>query len=229
MLSYALKRSKRKTISITVAENGEVIVSAPLRAPKTYIDNIVKDKAPWINSKLDIINKRLDEYKPKQFINGEIFEYLGNSYKLRLTNSFSETKIIDNCISLGIKKPNLNLQNGQATVRRRLLAWYRTKAQQHIDNYAHVKACEIGVKPLIVKEKAFRRSWGMCHSDGKVFINFKLIMAPVEIINYVIVHELCHLVHPNHSKHFWDLVYTHCNSFKSDRLWLKENGYKLEV
>lgn len=229
MLDYTLKRSKRKSVGLRITDSGEVVVTAPIHAKKSIVDEVVTAKSSWIKSKLQIIKNRQESFTPKNYTDGENFEYLGASYPLTVLNNNNQICLSDHIISVGIKKATNQSASQQELIKKKVINWYRKQAQFYLDNIGFELAAEIGVNPVLIKEKAFLSSWGMCHSNGKIYINFKLIMAPKEVLNYVIIHELCHLVHPNHSKEFWSLVEQHCDNFKVHRNWLKDNGYKLQL
>ncbi len=229
MFPYTLKRSKRKSIGLKITDDGEVIVTAPLKANKLLVDSVVNSKSGWINKKLTIIKNRNDLFKPKTYSHGEEFEYLGYPYSLCFLDNKSQVYLDKNNLSIGINNSCGSSKPQKEIIKNKIIAWYREQAQIYLDNTGHELANKIGVNPILIKEKAFPRSWGMCHNNGKIFINYKLIMAPKDIIDYVIIHELCHLIHPNHSKQFWDTVSKHCKNYQAHKTWLKDNGYKLEL
>ncbi len=226
MIEYTLKRSKRKSIGISISETGEVIVSAPNKLAAKEISKIIDDKSSWIRSKLAIVNQRIDTCSPKKFTTGETFAFLGNEYLLDITTNSRQVTISNGALSVGISSAAKSSSNSDF-IKRKVIHWYREQAQKYIDTNASKYSVAIGVMPEIIKEKAYKRSWGMCHSSGKIYINYKLIMAPAAIIDYVLIHELCHLIHPNHSIDFWNLVEKHCPDYKQRRNWLKEYGYQL--
>lgn len=226
MIEYTLKRSKRKSIGISISETGEVVVSAPNKLPQRDINKIIDDKSSWIKSKLEIVNNRIDSCSPKKFTAGEVFTFLGNDYLLDITTSSKQVSISNGTLKVGVTCA-YHSSNNSDYIKNKLINWYRKQAQDYIDNNSAKYCAAIGVNPEFVKEKAYKRSWGMCHSSGKIYINYKLIMAPAAIIDYVLIHELCHLIHPNHSIDFWTLVGQHCPDYKQRRNWLKEYGYQL--
>ena len=229
LMNYILRRSKRKTIGITVSDTAEVVVSAPIFATKAMIDSVIHNKKSWIDAKLKIVNSRIESFTPKRFINGEEFKYLGDNFKLSILNDKHPIRLIDSKLCVGLNKRTLQKETDNQLIKNKIITWYRKQAQEYLNKKATKMASQIGVNPILIKEKAYKRSWGMCHNNGKIFINYKLIMAPKKVIDYVIIHELCHLKHPNHSRDFWNLVALHCSDYLSSKKWLKDNGYTLDL
>lgn len=220
-------RKKRKTISIKVSEDCKIVVSAPLFISDGRIKEILMEKDAWILENLRVMEDRKKEVK--DFKEGIL--YLGNRYKLNLHRiKFKASKIIFDKESFNIYIPETNDdRQSYELIKDVMTKWYRDKAEvifrQRADYYAG--RLEVSVNRISVKDQKSR--WGSCSSMGNINLNYRLIMAPMEIIDYVIVHELCHLVYMNHSKEFWKLVEDFCPRYKEYKEWLKINGNKLKL
>jgi predicted metal-dependent hydrolase len=114
-------------------------------------------------------------------------------------------------------------------MRRAMEKWYRKKADRIINDRVGVYIDKIGKEPKIVKVKEQKRRWGSCTSKGNLYFNWRCIMAPPPIIDYIVIHEMSHLVHPNHSKRFWQKVESILPDYKKRRKWLRDNGLRLDL
>ncbi|KUG03533.1 putative metal-dependent hydrolase [hydrocarbon metagenome] len=219
--------SRRKTIVISVETSGKVSVAAPEGISDDELLTRVKSKAGWIIKKLCQIQDIQPVPLPKMFVSGESFLYLGNKYLLKI--------VIDNMI----EKPEVGICEGIFTVitptpdpetlKKSIEAWYRSQAQEYIQERITYYQTLLGVKPVRVKIKNQQKRWGSCSSLGNLNFNWRAVMAPEPVMDYLIVHELCHLVHPNHSKAFWHLVSAIIPDYKERRDWLKKNGGQLFI
>ncbi|SFR69168.1 M48 family metallopeptidase [Anaeromicropila populeti] len=221
-LEYVLIRSKRKTISIIVEQDGSVIVKAPAILSMNEVEAIVLKKLGWIREKQKKMHLMEKRTQAKEYVNGEHFLYLGKEYTLLLVedrvNDVPEVKILHNQIQVSGKKLSREI------VREALCSWYFEQAKWVIDNQIKMYSAKLGVRVSKLTLREAKTRWGSCSSKGAVMINWKIIMAPLEMIDYVVVHELCHLKHMNHSKNFWDLVASIIPDYKKRRLWLKEHS-----
>lgn len=208
-------------MSIVIRPDNQVDVLAPSRMPATLIDHFVQDKQAWIQKKLRFNTEIRAKYQPKLFVEGESFDLLGKAYPLKLVSPASETHI-DNgkLITATASADNIKIQ---------LTRWYHQEAETHFRQRCAHFAPMVGKAPILVGIKAYKSRWGSCHHDGRIYFNWRLIMAPVWVIDDVIIHELCHLIHPNHSKVFWQEVARINPDHKKSQTWLKTNSLLLEL
>lgn len=208
-------KSKRKTISIIIDGNAELIVRCPLNTSKEYIDKIVAKKSKWIKEKQELIKSRNKIYSKKEFIDGEIFMFLGKKYKLHVTNTVQNIDITDSNILL----PKAYIDNAYSHI----VQWYKNQAMQIILERVKHYSKELDIKYKSAKISSARTRWGSCSSNNTLNFTYRLIMAPICVIDYVIVHELIHILQHNHSKHFWDEVKKVMPDYQIHRNWLKDN------
>lgn len=211
-----LKKSlKRKTISLSVNE-GNIVVSAPNFIQEEYIKKIITKKKKWIEKKI----KEQECYSKKilrAFENGDILFYFGKKYKLFSILSDNEyIQLKDDNFYVFYKRKNNNLK-------KIIENWYKIQITNYININLYKLAKRMEIKFKSVKIVSFKRRLGSCSINGELSFNWKLIMVPKEIINYIIVHELCHLKHFNHSKEFWSLVSNYVPEFKRHNYWIKKN------
>ncbi len=213
-MNYQLIRSKRKTLSLQINSNAELIVRAPNRLSVKKIEQFIDEKSNWIEKK----STSVDAKKPQKhsYIEAEKFLYLGIEYPLNV--NISHTK----GLSFDGKMFSLNVGGKQE-----FLAWYKTAfknvALPRLDYYADLYQLNYQQ----VRLKTQKTLWGSCSGANNINLNYLLIMAPMSVIDYVIVHELAHTKIKNHSKDFWQLVESILPKYKASKSWLKNNGYKL--
>ncbi|HHV72533.1 MAG TPA: M48 family metallopeptidase [Clostridia bacterium] len=228
-IAYILVKTRRKTIGITVDKNGEVKVAAPLWISEKKIQEIVEKKTEWIVKKVKEVRERNSNRVGREFVNGEKFFYLGKEYALKVEEkNLAQTEVImgDDTITVHISQGLLE-ESRKQLVKETLLQWYRQRfakiAGERIKKYSR----QIKVSPCKVVIRNQKTRWGSCSSKGNINLNWRLVMAPLEIIDYVIVHELCHLKIMNHSKDFWNLVESILPSYAESKKWLKVNESRL--
>jgi predicted metal-dependent hydrolase len=223
---FDIEYRNRRTMAIHIRPPGDVMVFSPLHTDEEMIRERVRSKGRWILKKIAEI-KHLDPKKfKKKFVQGEKFLFLGKHYNL---------KIIKN----GRKIPKVFFEDGVFYLEAEILdyerskkameKWYRGKADRIISDRVEHYSQKLGNFPRSAKAKEQKRRWGSCTSRGDLYFNWRLVMAPPGIVDYIVVHELCHLIHGDHSRKYWDLVGSILPDFKKRKKWLKENGLKLEI
>lgn len=230
---YQLVRSnRRRTISLQV-KNGSVRVLAPSYVSKADIDQFVKKKSKWLQDKLALSTK----YEPvinKEFKHGECFYFLGKAHSLQVNIAVNNLgpKMLDkvecneDCIVVTLAENSPSKLRRQQ-VQQRLIQWYVDQAALKLPKKVEILQNSIGLKAKELTIKFYKSRWGSCDSKQRMKLNWLLIMAPEFVIDYVIIHELCHLVHLNHSSAFWELVNTHTPHHHSASQWLKHHHLDL--
>ena len=213
-ISYKLVRSRRRSICIIISENGEVIVRAPLKTSLSLIEDFLKLKADWVKKHITKINKVA--IIPHEFTEGEEFLFMGD--KVKLTFSGTNSKLIQ-LTEEAILFPQKHSKN----VKKLLEKWYRKAALNVMTERTIYYSEKSGLKFNEIKVKNTKRQWGSCTSKGNLSYNWHLIMAPLQIIDYIIVHELSHMAERNHSPKFWKVVESILPDYKIRRKWLKSN------
>ncbi len=210
-------RSKRKTVSIQIKDDGRLIVRAPLRLSKKNILSIVKKHQNWIDTKQQEIIQRNKTLK--KFSEGEEFLYLGKYYPLKIVNNNENLLTFEDNFYLS----DYCLSNAKEV----FTNWYKQNAEKIIKYRAEYYADIYNLKYTKIKISNAKTRWGSCSYNGNININWRLIMAPVEVLDYVIVHELVHLKIDNHSKNFWQNVEMIYPDYKKAKKWLKDNAHLL--
>lgn len=227
-ISFLFKRSsKRKTIAIVVDEKAEVSVAAPFYISKRDVHAFVRQKSEWISRKVEDAERNKRRVNKKKFEHGEIFQFLGKRYKLEACEAdIKRGKIEFDGIKWSIFIPaNLTIKESRLFVRDKLFGWYRSQAEEILGGRIFHYSRIIGVEPRKIAVKAQKRLWGNCNYNLEtIHLNWQIILFPLEIVDYVVVHELCHLIVPNHSSRFWKKVEKFLPDFKQRRKWLKANS-----
>lgn len=204
-LSYDLIRSRRKTVGIIVSRDGRVTVRAPRRASQKAIEAIVKKRSGWIRRKLAEFERMPPAPPPKKYVDGERHLFLGDRYQLQLAQGRPGWVELSND-HLTVTTHDLADRD---RIKRQLIEWYRQQAHRLFAE--RLDACfplfdRFDVPYPELKVRQMKSRWGSCHSNGRIILNLRLIQVPNQYIDYVIIHELCHLVEPNHGRGFYTLL-----------------------
>ena len=207
-ISYRLHRANRKRLRIVVSPELMVDVFASKTVDDKEIHVVVQKKAPWIARKLDKLKSYHPLPAPKQYVSGETFVYLGRQYRLKVEEGSNQpAKLLGRFLWVWVED-----KTDVQRVKRAVDAWYRKRAHETLGRYmekCYAIASRHGVPEHLLVIRAMRRRWGSCSSSGRITLNVKLVQAPVHCIEYVVMHELCHLKCHNHSKAFFSLL-TRC-------------------
>ncbi len=205
-ISFSLERKARKSLKIDVLPNLTVVVIAPVNVPLKDICEKVRKRASWILKQQEYFKGFLPKDPPRKYISGETHRYMGRQYRLKiLPAERNEVKLKGAYITIWSRERDNPDHN-----KRLLYKWYREHAERKYSEI--IAAClerlrRYGVRNPIVEIKIMKSRWGSCVSEkGKILLNTELIKAPSHGIEYVIMHELCHLKFPNHDKRFYELL-----------------------
>lgn len=217
-----IKSDRRKTTALKI-KDGEVSIHIPKRLPLSIASDFVRQKTPWIQQKL----QHQPSIAERHFISGESLLFLGQQFNFQLISNEGSDTIIKTVEDIQLHG-RLN-RLSKAAIRSRLITWYKQQATLYLSSRTAHYSAITGLKPRSITIKTYRSRWGSCGVYADIQFNWKLMLAPPQIIDYVIVHELCHIEQHNHSAAFWQLVKRHYPDFKTARLWLKNNGYTLNL
>jgi len=215
-----IMRSKRKTIGLEITPTAELIVRAPLKASFEELNKVVLKKRTWIERNQRFFKENYKRIKPKDFIEGEEFLYLGNILRLKIT--------YDTDVPLILNHNYFHLSDNFIDDARGLFEnWYREQAKKKIDERVAYYCWLMGVESRRVKITNALKRWGSCATNGNLNFSWRLIMAPLRVIDYLVVHELSHIEVKNHSQEFWSKVGRIIPDFRQDDRWLGDNGHFL--
>ena len=204
-----------------MARDASVIIRAPMRMPFGYIESFVSKKRSWIDEKQRVARERLKHAVPKKFVEGEEFLYLGQTYSLAIVDD------ADTPLSFDL---SFRLSRFFASDARRLfIEWYRREAHTRIRERLDRHSALANLSYTGFKLTNAQRCWGSCTAKGSLNFSWRLIMAPTDVIDYVVVHEISHLAEKNHSRRFWNTVSELFPGYEKHRDWLKANGHLLTI
>ncbi len=213
-------RTKRRSISLSISLDGHVTARVPLHMPLELVERLIQQKSHWITHQKSRMLAR-PKSKPKQFEEHEQFLFLGQSYPLKISSDISHAVVLEH----GFLKVADVVKNRRDQV----LVWYQIQAKNHITSRVDDLAKNFGIAYKSIKIRDARTRWGSCVTGGLLNFTWRLIMAPAAVVDYVIIHELAHVRHMNHSARFWREVGQMMPDYMDHERWLKENGRLLII
>ena len=215
-----VRTDRKKSASIRLL--GDLVkVSVPMTLSDNRIRDLVIKRTSWIKSKLKEQSNRPIS-APSEYISGETVTYLGKNYRLKvLIGDQPSIKLRRGYVEATVSKLDTDPKN---TIRSLLQNWYRSHAQKRLGEKTLRLAKVVGVNPSSVTVKNYKSRWGSCSSSGDVTYNWRIIISPHHIVDYIVVHELCHLLEHNHGPKYWKHVQRVVPNYKECREWLKVNG-----
>jgi len=233
--AYQIRRSARAKRARIIVTSETIEVVAPFGMPEKQIHKFVAAKQAWVESAQNKVQLHVDsisKFSPEQYKEGSLIPYQGKQYQLSVKSSQGqalsisfEKKFIAH-VPEGVLK-TLSTKGLSEQLRHALISWMMSAAADKSIEYIHKYAPLCQLYPRSIKIKALKSRWGSCGIHDDVNLNWLLILAPVEVFEYVVVHELCHIQERNHSAAFWRLVDRYCPDYKQNRDWLKQHGSSL--
>lgn len=221
IIDYQIKYSKRKTLNISVERDRSIIVRAPDFLSAERIEVIVQSKKQWIKDKLNHAQKYPLESESKEFVSGETLMYLGRNYELMVVDDDVNGIQFDQKFIIG--------KNNQAKANELFKEWYLAQALKKIEPLAIKYAKNLGVKYNAFKTSEMKYRWGSCTPANNIIFNWRIIKAPMYVLEYLVAHELVHLMEGNHTPRFWNILSIQVPNYERAKTWLKKNGQMLEV
>lgn len=232
-------RSKRKTVCMSVNKDGSVTVKAPRLFPTdNEILKFVEQKMDWILKQRDRQQEREDMKLVRRFETDYSFPYLGEERLVEM-QSAKKTSITYEDDRIIIKTPfcealesNYEAEENKKAIEKLqsdLKKWYKKQAFAYVSKRVEYYQNIIGVTVTSVSIKSRKSQWGSCDSNGNLTFSWRLVMASPEAIDYVVIHELCHRKHMDHSRDFWNQVQKYMPDFKKQKQWLEENSVNLTI
>jgi predicted metal-dependent hydrolase len=218
-ISYKIVYSKRRTLALMVNQSAELVIKAPQRMPVSVIERFVREKQGWIKKSMEKQGAR--KKKEKRFEEGERFLYLGKEYPLFFIPGYASSLKFEDGFYLS--------RNKQPFAKKYFEDFYKKQAKSVFLGRLKLYGLAMNAEYAFGKVTGANTRWGSCSHKNTINFTWKLIMAPQEVIDYVVVHELAHTAHKNHSARFWAHVGKYCPEYGKLRLWLQENGHKLAL
>ena len=223
-IPYVVRRSQRRgTVSIAIDPSMGVLLTAPQATPIARLDRVVHDKARWIVERLRRGPVGAVRTPPREFVNGETFLYLGRQHRLKIVVG-AATRVALTGGRLVVAAP----VGSAAAVRKAVVAWYRHHAAERLPERAAIWAKKMGVPVPLVLIRDQRRRWGSCDPKGNLRFNWRIVQAPMRLVDYVVAHELVHLAHRNHTAGFWAALGRVMPDYETRRERLRQVGRRFE-
>jgi len=220
-----IRTNRLRTATIKVVGN-KVEVSVPQLLSDARIKDLLMKKSTWIKRKL-IDHSQIALPKPKEYINGEAFPYMGRNYRLKVVKgSENSVKLTQGYIQVTVAR---TAKVNDQLIRDLLVNWYMDLAIARLKEKTLKYAKQLGVIPKSISVRDYKSRWGSCSVKGDISYNWRIILAPQEIVDYVVVHELSHMIQHNHSPKYWKLVEKIFPNHQDCREWLKVNGSRLFI
>lgn len=219
-LTYSIVQSQRKTISVIIERDRSIVVRVPNGTPEEKVHQAIEKKKKLIYKKVNQPNKYQSPRPYKEFVSGESIMFLGKLYSLEvIKDSFD-----------GIRFDNRFLVSGKhkAKANQFLKDWYIEQAEEKIIPRIKRFADQLGVQYKKINIREMKHKWGSCTPKNNINFNWRLIKSPTFVIDYVIIHELVHLIISDHSPEFWHMVSIQQPNYKKAKEWLRQYGHKLE-
>jgi len=229
-IEFNIIRRKRKSISIKIESNGQVIVSVPLRINKEEILQAVKSKSDWIVKNQAEIKKRGLKKITREISEGSTFMYLGEEYPLHLIFDEGIKNITVEFSKEALERQGFIIHTNTIDVEKMKMAfekWYREETLKIVTKRIDYYADNFKDKVTNIRVKEQKRRWASCTGKNAILFNWRISMARADVLDYIVVHEMCHMDHRNHSKYFWNRVEEIMPNYKEKHDWLKINGMNL--
>ena len=232
-IEYSLKRSRaRRTLTICVDEKAQVSVAAPHYARQEEILSFLQKKSKWILEKVTQARQINLFLAQKQFDHGHYFFYLGQKYPIEVAGKgVARPELTFNGQSWKVSVPrHLSFEDRRLQIKKQLIEWYRAQAAEILGSRIFHFSRILGVAPKKIIIRMQKRKWGSCnYRTQTIRLNWQIILSAPAVIDYVVVHELCHLLIPNHSKRFWKKVAGVLPDYAQHKKWLKVNALDMTL
>jgi predicted metal-dependent hydrolase len=222
---YRIRRSDRARHARILIGGDGVEVVVPRRFPLRQVEPFVEEKRPWIERTLRRLRESEAEYPPARLEDGGELPYLGERLALtvRIESERARPHVVRRADALRVALPR------GGSLRDALEGWYRRRAREEVSARLDAAVARAGVSYTSLQIRGQRTRWASCSSSGAMSFNWRLLLAPAEILDYVIEHEVAHLEVHDHSRRFWDLLAARCPDWREQERWLRRHGHALRL
>lgn len=220
-LDYRIVYSRRRTLSMTVERDTSVVVHAPEGTPKKKIQHAVETRKLWLFQKTNHKQKYPPVRQRKEFVSGETIAYLGRNYRLEVTKQPIAGVQFHSCFLIS--------RDNQQHAAQLFRQWYVERAKERISTRAKYFAGAMDVAFNHVLISDLKARWGSCTPRSNLNFSWRIMKSPSFVIDYLIVHELAHLIETNHTPRFWNIVSVQVPQWEQAKTWLRVHGYLLEA
>lgn len=211
----------RKSIALIIGRDGKLIVRAPQEATEEQILSVVERKSDWIEAKQQEVISTYPQIIKKEFVNGEGFLFLGQSYRLKIIEQGEVPLKLADFFYLD--------RNALPKAKEVFINWYKEKANEVLSDRVAWHSNKMGIHVKKIRITSANTRWGSCSAKGTLSFPWRLVMAPIPVIDYVVIHELVHIEEKNHGKAFWEKIHSIMPDYKQKIEWLNINGHTLHI
>ena len=225
-VEFELIRSRRKSISITMKYDDGIIVRCPLKMKNDDVIKFIQSKSEWIMTKQQEIKEMQKRKVERTLENGSSLMFLGKEYPLEIIikESYKKTDITKTEDKIIITADIYDKEK----IKEELKKWYKVQCLDLITERVSLYQKYFRYSPKDIKVKEQKSRWASCTYDNRILFNWRCVMADINAVDYIVVHEMCHFEHKNHSKEFWNSVENIMPDYKIRKQWLKVNGIRME-
>jgi len=232
-LLYSLRRSERAKNTRIIVKPGKIEVVAPLKVSERRIKAFVEAQQDWIRAAVKRIADKVQavpDLAPAQYADGATVTFQGRQIPVQIKPTTTKTVRIQlhgDTAFIVYLPISVDQQQSSELIRQGMTRWMKQQARQHATTLIEKHAPRSGLFPRSLRIKTQKSRWGSCGPHNDINLNWLLMLAPPAALEYVVIHELCHIKHKNHSKDFWQLVAEHLPDYQQQRRWLKQHGASL--
>ena len=221
-IDISVKRSKRKTVSIFVERDGSVSARVPEDITEAELAQVIKSKEYQIHRNIALWEQLNSTRVNREYVNGQSFLYLGRNYRLSIVeDEFKGVRFTKNRFFISKK----NVKNAPGLFKE----FYKAKLYDKLPALISSASARLGVSPKSVKVMELHNRWASCTGVGNLNFHWKCAMAPMDVLKYIVIHELAHLIHQDHSSAFWNEIDKVLPNFQSHHDWLTLNGAGMDL
>lgn len=209
----------------------DVYGNIELRVPKSTTDvqiqDLIESKWSWIVKKQLEQKEKTKGFKEKNYQEAEELLYLGRHYPIKIvvnaSSSTASVRFVDEVLEISVQS------HDETVIKKLMVKFYKQQCKRLVETRIKVYQSYFKVKPKNIKITSNKQNWGTCNSLRELTFNWKLAMAPLDVIDYVVIHEMCHMVHMNHDRSFWRLVGKYMPDYEEKQAWLQASHWKMVV
>lgn len=224
-ICYEIKYKNRTSIGVTIDGYGNIEILAPKKTPDEYVHQVLEQNWDQIQTRIKEMQKAGPQ--EKVYENEEKFLYLGNTYPIHIHQDMAvvqeQVKFETDKLCIYIK------ENDKQKIKKLLKRYYYQRSKSLVEERVSFYQSNFKTKPRSIRITDSKNNWGTCNANFQLTFNWRLAMAPLEVIDYVVVHEMCHMVHLNHDRSFWRLVGKIMPDYKEKEKWLALSNWKMTV
>lgn len=226
-IGYKLIFKKRKTMGIYIDAYGNIELRVPRTVTHEQVEQLIDSKWPWIIQKTAEMKERTKGFKEKTYEDGEECQLFGENVPVMVEfdETFAKASLAFDGETVTIQLPTQDVE----VIRKLMKRFYRQQLKKKVEERIRHYQKHFKVKPRSVKINANKKHWGSCSGLRELTFNWRLAMAPIDVVDYVVIHELCHMVHLNHDRSFWRLVGSFMPDYEEKQAWLRQSHWKMVV